>query len=45
MQRLYLNKDGIPWYVNDSVDDARAANVVKAQDPVPPQSTGAGAMH
>jgi hypothetical protein len=48
MQRLYLNKDGNPWYVNDSVDDARAAHVVKAQDPVPeatPPSSGSGAMH
>jgi hypothetical protein len=25
MQRLYLNKDGKPWYVTDSVEDARSA--------------------
>jgi len=47
MQRLYLNKDGNPWYVSDSVDGAGPARVVKAQDSAQDpgtQSQGAGAL-
>jgi len=48
MQRLYLNKDGVPWYVSDSVDSASQQRVIGAQDPPPKdaaQSGSAGALH
>ena len=35
MKRMYLNQEGLPWYVSDKVDATPAARVTAAQKPNP----------